>query len=100
MIKTMKLKYSLCAIVYTSWSGLGYIRGIHSYKYNHNKYETEKKEDYLYVSSLVYGFFGICIYANPVLLPFTIYKEIYRFEVDVRNLEDEKKTSFYNSLLY
>jgi hypothetical protein len=78
----LKKKDYLCAMVY------------------HNKYETKKKEDYLYVTSMVYGFVGIVIYANPFLLPFTIYKEIYRFEVDVRNLEDEKKTSFYNSLLY
>ena len=92
----MKLKHSIGGLMWASWSGLGYIRGINSYKYHHNKYETEKKEDYLYASLML----GIGIYANPFLLPFTIYKEIYRFEVDVRNLEDEKKTRFYNSLLY
>jgi len=95
----LKLKHSIGGLMWASWSGLGYIRGINSYKYHHNKYETEKKEDYLYASLMLYGFFGIGIYANPFLLPFTIYKEIYRFEVDVRNLEDEKKTRFYNSLL-
>jgi len=39
------------------------------------------------------------LYANPGLLPFSVYKEMYRLEVNIRNLEDEKTTSYYNNLV-
>lgn len=96
-INYMKLKYSISIISYTCWCGLGFIRGINSYKYNHNKYEINK--DYMYSSMIIDGTLGIFIYGNPFFLPFTIYKEVYRLESDIRNLEDEKKSSFYNNLI-
>ena len=34
----MKIKYSIALISYTSWCGLGFIRGVNSYKYTDNKY--------------------------------------------------------------
>ena len=82
-------------ICYISWGGLGFIRGINSYKYNHNKYN---KEDYLYLNSVCYGVFGVTLYCNPFLLPLTVYKEIYRLEVNLRNLENEKNKNYYNDL--
>ena len=94
MIKN--IKRLLPILGYSSWCGLGFIRGINSYKYNHNK--DEKKENYLYINSVCYGFFGVSIYCNPFLLPVTVYKEIYRLEVNTRNLENEKNTSYYNNL--
>ena len=30
---------------------------------------------------------------NPLLLPLTLYKEMYRLEVNVRGLDEEKKNS-------
>ena len=88
---------SLQIIGVTSWCGLGFMRGVNSYKYNHKKhYNTEP---YLYLNLFGSGCFGIIIYANPFYLPFSIYKEIYRLEVKLRNLEDEKKTDYYNNLL-
>jgi len=39
------------------------------------------------------------MYANPVLLPLTIHKEFYRLEINARNLENEKKSSYYNELI-
>jgi len=93
----MKIKKSLLTIGYTGWCGLGFIRGINSYKYNHDKYE--KNENYLYLNLIGNGFFGLVLYANPFFSPFSIYKEIYRFEVNIRNLESEKKTSYYNNLI-
>jgi len=99
----MKNKY-LYTIGYTSWStlgfiswsSLGFIRGLNSYKYNHNKYE--KTNNYLYLNLVCYGFCGLSLYANPFLLPVFVYKEIYRLEVNLRNLEEEKNSNFYNNL--
>ena len=93
----MKIRKSLPILCYSSWCGLGFIRGINSYNYNHNKYG--KKEDYLYLNSVCYGLSGIALYINPFLLPFLVHKEIYRLEVNVRNLENEKTTDYYNNLL-
>jgi hypothetical protein len=93
----MIIKDSLFIIGYTSWCGLGFYRGIHSSKYYHNKYE--KNKNYLYINLMCNGFFGIIIYANPVCLPVSMYKEIYRLEVNLRNLENEKNSNFYNNLL-
>ena len=92
----MKLKYKIAIICYTSWCGLGFIRGINSYKYSYNKYD--KSCPYLYSDSIINGIFGIIMYANPVLLPIAIHKEIYRIEVNIRNIENEKKNKYYNDL--
>lgn len=97
-------KYQLytAIICYTTWCGLGFIRGTNSYKYSHIKnshYKYEKKEPYLYLDYIVYGLFGIIIYGNPVFYPLLIHKEIYRLEINVRNLEDEKKNKYYNEVL-
>ena len=90
----MNIKKRLAMIGYASWCGVGFVRGINSYNYNN----YEKKEDYLYLSSLGYGIFGVVLYANPFFLPCSVYKEVYRFEVNFRNLENEKKTYDYNNL--
>ena len=83
----------LPVIGYVGWCGLGFIRGTNSYR--HHKYE---KEEYLYLNSACYGFCGILLYANPFLLPVSLYKEMYRFEVNARNLEKDKKSDYYNNL--
>jgi hypothetical protein len=93
----MNIKYSMMMIGCTSWCGLGFIRGINHYKYIYNKYE--KKEPYIYSNSVIDGIFGIIVYANPVLLPITIHKELYRLEVNIRNLENEKNSKYYNNLM-
>ena len=87
----MKNNYAILTF-YTSWCGLGFIRGANSYKY-------EKKEKNLYVDLIKYGLFGTIMYANPALFPIFIYKELYRLEINMRNLEDEKKNRYYNTLL-
>jgi len=94
----MKIKYSISTICYISWSGLGFIRGIKSYNYNNNKYET-KNEPYLYLNSTIYGICGIFLYACPLLLPITIHKELYRLEINIRKLENQKDSSYYNDLM-
>lgn len=73
---------SLPLVGYTCWCALGFVRGVNSYNYHY-----DKKETYLYLNSVGYGCCGILFYANPILIPFSVYKEIYRFEVNVRQLE-------------
>ena len=93
----MNIKYKLSIIGYISWCGLGFIRGVNSYKYSNIKYE--KNEPFLYSNSIIYGLVGIVIYGNPILLPITIHKELYRLEINTRNLENEKKSKYYNDIL-
>ena len=85
----MPIKYTVSISV---WAGLGFIRGINSYNYYNNK-------PYMYSSSFMHGIFGVLIYVNPVFLPFTTYKEFYRLEVNIRGLEEDKKTDYYNEVL-
>ena len=93
----MKIKHSILIIGYTSWCGLGFIRGVKSYKYTHDKYD--KNKPYIYSKSLIDGMFGIIMYANPILLPISIHKELYRLEIDIINLENEKNSKYYNDLI-
>ena len=98
----MKIKYSIIT-GYTSWCGLGFIRGINYYKYTHDTLNknnnNDKNKPYIYSNSIIDGFLGIFIYGNPIFLPIIIHKELYRLEVSIRNLENEKKTKYYNNLL-
>jgi hypothetical protein len=93
----MKNKYKILILGSTIWSGIGFVRGVNSYKYTH--YKDYKNEPYIYSNSIIHGFFGIIMYVNPILLPITIYKELYRLEVNVRNLESEKNSRYYNDLI-
>jgi hypothetical protein len=82
---------------YTSWCGLGFIRGVKSYTYQYEKTKTTL-ETYLYLNAVGYGCCGILFYANPFLMPLSFYKEIYRLEVTLRQLEKEKHTDYYSQL--
>ena len=90
-------KVKIAIIIYSNWCGLGFIRGINSYKYDKNKYY--EKEPYLYTSSIIHGLFGLLMYGFPVLLPIILHKELYRLEINTRNLENEKKSRYYNDLI-
>ena len=93
------MKRSTLTIIYTSWSGwagIGFIRGVNSHKYTYNEFKTN--EPYMYSDSILNGLFGIFVYANPLLLPITMHKELYRLETNIRNLENEKKSNYYNKL--
>jgi hypothetical protein len=92
----MNIPKSLAIMGISSWCGLGFIRGANSYTYNHNKFG--KNQQYLYMYSMSHGFIGVLMYANPLLFPITASKEIYRLEVNLRNLENEKNTDYYNNL--
>jgi len=95
----MKFKYTMAITGFSCWSGLGFYRGINHYKYKHDNDKYKISKNYLYSDSIIYGFYGLIMYINPPLLPFAIYKELYRFEVNMRNLEDEKKTEYFNTVL-
>jgi hypothetical protein len=75
----MKIKYLIAGITYTTWCGLGFIRGVNSYKYTQNKYE--KNKTFIYTDSIIHGIFGVILYGNSLLLPITIHKELYRLEI-------------------
>jgi hypothetical protein len=89
------------------WSTLGFYRGVAHYNYNNRE---PKKQTSLYSITFMnatkkiaytgfYGVTGMLVYTNPLFLPNNISREIYRFEVCARGLEDEKKTLYYNSIL-
>jgi hypothetical protein len=85
------------------WPSLGFIRGLNSYDYNysHNKLykHYEKAKHPFYLDKLAWGIFSAFAYLNPVTGLFGLYKEVYRLEVNLRGLEDEKKTDYYNEVL-
>lgn len=86
------------------WTILGFKRGIDSYKFNFLKDELDKNKKSesprrpLYINKAYWGVVGALFYITPVLCFVAAYKEIYRLEVNLRGLEDEKKTRFYNEI--
>ena len=89
-----------------AWGALGFYRGTQLYNFNYNKdlkyYETKIKSDprlfsYLekptkyYTMQFGIGLLGAGLYINPVTCIFTAIKEIYRLEVNLRNLKEKKE---------
>jgi hypothetical protein len=96
----------------TTWGALGFYRGSKLYNYEYKKkyleYENRKdnkyyiyfkKPVYLYASCIGSGFFGVLFYVNPFTLFFVIPKEIYRLEVNIRGLHEEKEKDDYYKLM-
>ena len=85
------------------WPILGFKRGINSYNYNyeHNKLYSHGKpiKNPLYLHKLAWGIVSAIAYINPATGLIGLYKEVYRIEVNLRGLEDEKKTDYYNEVL-
>lgn len=94
-------------VIVPPWLGLGFYRGViaynHKYKCDLIDYEKEPnhklKPTYFYASSFGSGLFGILIYANPFFLPSTISKEIYRIEINLRGLDEEKKKNDFYKII-
>ena len=103
MFNKMFNKKNLIITTSISWSLLGFTRGINNYDsdYNYEKSNmvSKKNSSYLYSTKIMYGLLGSFIYMNPIFIIITIPKEIYRFEVNLRNLEDEKKSIYYKNLI-
>ena len=94
---TFRLSRIIAATV--GWGSLGFYRGLNEYDY---KYEKNKKmgrqRTYLYSGKFVNGLFGCFFYLNPLFVGITIPNEIYRLEVNLREMEYEKTTDRYNEI--
>jgi len=87
-------------IIFSSWGALGFKRGINSYDYSFNKDSRLMKiKQHLYLEKGKWGVVSTIAYINPCTFFFVLYKEIYRLEVNLRGLEDEKNTDYYNEVL-
>ena len=97
----MKLPIPKYEFLLASWSALGFYRGVHSYKYEIETYTKRysKPVRYLYSAMLLHGIVGSSLYLFPLLWPITMAKEIYRIEVNLRGLNEDKQTRYYNELL-
>jgi len=51
-----------------------------------------------YITNILFGLYGSCLYIYPLSGLLYFFKEIYRLEVYLRNLPDEKKKRYYNTL--
>jgi len=92
-------KHIIYGSLYASWSIIGFKRGIDDYDYSFNHKKIDKDKTYLYSSKIGIGLCGLIMYMNPFLIPLFIPKEIYRFEVNIRGIEKDKKSDYYNRLL-
>jgi hypothetical protein len=84
------------------WPVLGFNRGINSYNYhysNNKLYQNSETKKYLYTDAFMWGLGSTITYLNPFTAVIIMGKEIYRLEVNLRGLEDEKKTEYYNKVL-
>jgi hypothetical protein len=98
-----KIKSIAAITMVCGWPALGFKRGLNSYDYNysHNKLykHHEKAKHPFYLDKFAWGIISAIAYLNPVTGLFGLYKEVYRLEVNLRGLEDEKKTDYYNEVL-
>lgn len=96
-------KRAIGLITIIGWPALGFKRGIDSYNYNYSNNKlyrySEKTKSTLYLDKLAWGAGGLFCYLNPFTFFIVLYKEIFRIEVNLRGLEDEKKTDYYNEVL-
>ena len=96
-----KIITSSLLLTISGWSALGLKRGLNSYDYNYSRNRLYKNSliGPFYIDKAGWGFVGAMLYLNPVTFFFILYKEVYRLEVNLRGLEDEKKTDYYNEIL-
>lgn len=57
-----------------------------------------KKPNKFYLTSMANGLYGLLFYSAPIPGIFYFFKEIYRAEVYLRNMDDEKKNKYFNTL--
>ena len=86
------------------WPFLGFTRGIQSYDYHytHDKlpYRPSGINSYLYTDAFLWGVCSACAYVNPFTFVVVCNKEVYRLEVNLRGMEEEKKSQEYNKVLW
>jgi len=90
------------------WGLLGFKRGMHDYDYDYDCKCKKKKDNkyyydngpYLYSIRIALGLGGVILYMNPLTaILFVIPREIFRLEVNLRNIEDEKNGDYYNKIM-
>jgi hypothetical protein len=89
-------------ITICGWPILGFNRGLNSYNYhysNNKLYHNSETKQYLYTDAFMWGGGSILAYLNPFMFFIVFGKEVYRLEVNLRGLEEEKKTEYYNKVL-
>ena len=59
--------------------------------------KIEKPQKY-YISTVGYGLYGSSIFLLPYPGILFFFKEMYMLEINLRGLNEEKKTRYYNSL--
>lgn len=82
-------QYKKPIIALTSWTSLGFYRGVQNYNYFENK---KGNKDYMYSECFSSGVFGAFLYYVPMCWPIIVYKELNRAEICIRGLE---KTDYY-----
>ena len=77
------------------WGALGCYRGMKEYQYSVQKYELP----YMYMTHGLFGMAGTLCYMNPFLLGLIVPKEVYRMDMLLRGLENEKESDKYNEVI-
>lgn len=94
-------------VLIPTWGAVGFYRGMKCYDYNYKKqlnyYENKKnyiveKPQYFYSNKLFLGLYGLILYVNPFTIILVIPKELYRIEVNIRSLNEEKEKDKYYQL--
>jgi hypothetical protein len=80
------------------WAMLGFKRGVDSYVYSYSNINLSQNNIPLYLDGFFWGIGGTATYVFPPFIFFSLYKEMYRLEVNIRGLKYEKNTKYYNSL--
>lgn len=96
------MKHKIGLTMIGAWSALGFKRGIDSFNYIFSKnelYQISEKEP-LILDKTCWGIRGVIYYICPLFMFHALYKELYRLEVNVRGLEKEKKSKYYNVISY
>lgn len=89
----------------TFFASFGFYRGTQEYgnSINHHNELAWGKHDikrrYMYVDAIGNGFIGSFLYLNPVLLPMILYKELYRTELFLRDIEVKTSDTYYYRIL-
>jgi len=98
-----KIKSIVAITTIFGWPILGFKRGLNSYDYNYSNNKIYNNSTTptrpLYIDKIAWGIGGVIFYLSPVGVFIGLYKEVYRLEVNLRGLEDEKKTDYYNKVM-
>ena len=103
-VRFSKFKYK--NVIIASWGTLGFYRGVNYFGELLDPYPECDNKQYLYSKALsqyswniIFGLMGTGMYLNPILCFIIVPREIYRLDVNIRGLENEKKSDYYRRIL-